>query len=85
MDYRGQQLSERIHYILVILFGAIAWFAGFYYTDFQQTFYGWLVGLVLSLLLCIPDWPWYNRNKVQWLEEIPDHTAAIKAMKAKTK
>ena len=41
MDYRGQQLSEKIHYILVILFGAIAWIVGYYHGDFQQTFYGW--------------------------------------------
>jgi hypothetical protein len=27
-DYRGQQLSEKIHYVLIILFGAIAWIVG---------------------------------------------------------
>lgn len=45
MDYRGQRLSERIHYILVILFGAVAWIVGFYYTDFELTFNGWYVGI----------------------------------------
>jgi hypothetical protein len=21
----------------------------------------------------VPDWPFYNRHPVQWLEDIPDH------------
>lgn len=29
--------------------------------------------------VCIPDWPFYNNNKVEWLDEIPDHTANWKA------
>jgi signal peptidase complex subunit 1 len=34
--------------------------------------YGWFCGLVLALLLCIPDWPMYNKNPVRWLGAIPD-------------
>jgi hypothetical protein len=39
--------------------------------DFETTVYGWFCGLVLSLLLCIPDWPMYNTKKVKWLGSIP--------------
>lgn len=51
MDYRGQQLCEYIYTILVILFGSIAWVYGYLKEDFSFTFYGWAVGLVLSLLV----------------------------------
>jgi len=70
MDYRGQKLSEYIYSILTILFGAIAWLIGYYKQDFSIAFHGWAVGLIISLLLCIPDWPMFNRNAVVWLEEI---------------
>lgn len=33
--------------------------------------------------VCIPDWPWYNRNPVQWLPELPDHSAESLKKKAK--
>ena len=50
-DYRGQKLSEYVYYIIIILFGAIAWFVGYAQADFLSTFYGWLGGLGLSLLV----------------------------------
>eukprot|EP01032_Pedospumella_encystans_P015213 gene15213-17419_t len=70
MDYKGQRLSEYIYSILTILFGGVAWIVGYVKGDFQVTFYGWAAGLALALLLCIPDWPMYNRNPVTWLEEV---------------
>jgi Microsomal signal peptidase 12 kDa subunit (SPC12) len=24
------------------------------------------------LQLCVPDWPFYNRNPIQWLDSVPD-------------
>ena len=69
-DYKGQMWSEYIYYFLTIFFGAVAWIVGYVQEDFNYTVYGWSVGLVLSLLLCIPDWPFFNRNPVQWLDEV---------------
>ena len=81
----GQKLSENIHYFLVILFGGIAWLYGYYLNDFEKTFYGWAAGLGLSLIICIPDWPFYNRHPVEWLDEIPEHsTEAKKSIYKKT-
>jgi hypothetical protein len=51
MDYKGQQLNEYIFSILTILCGAIALIIGWVKQDFQVTFYGWSVGLVLSLIV----------------------------------
>jgi len=70
MDYKGHQLSENIYYFLTIICGLIAWIVGYVKEDFQLTVYGWTVGLVLSLILCIPDWPMFNRNPVHWLDEV---------------
>ena len=83
MDYKGQQLSENIYYVLCILCGAIAWVVGFIQGDFSLTVYGWAVGLGLSLLICIPDWPFFNRHPVQWLEEIQGAPKETKKKKDK--
>lgn len=69
MDFRGQQFSEYLYYFLTIFFGAIAWLVGYVKNDFQVTVNGWAIGLVLALILCIPDWPMYNRYPVKWAEK----------------
>ena len=57
----------------------------------------WLAGLVLAMVICVPDWPIFNRNPTPWLEEIPsarkqtvvddddEDEAPAKASKAKKK
>mmetsp|Transcript_17859 Transcript_17859/g.38887 ORF Transcript_17859/g.38887 Transcript_17859/m.38887 type:complete len:96 (-) Transcript_17859:89-376(-) len=86
MDYKGQKLCEYIYSILTILLGAIAWVVGYVKNDFYVTYLGWGVGLVLSLLLCIPDWPMFNRNPVVWLEEVGKcNKLKVKSSKKKAK
>lgn len=84
---------------------AIAWIYGYVKQDFYFTFWGWLIGLVLSLLvsvffksrililnrnllslfvfyqLCIPDWPIFNRDPVQWLTKVGQSNAPVAAAK----
>ena len=71
MDYKGQKLSEQIYLVLIPAVGSFAWVFGYLAQDFKTTFYGWLAGLVLAMLICVPDWPIFNRNPTPWLEEIP--------------
>ena len=97
MDYKGQKLSEQIYLVLIPAVGSVAWVFGYLAQDFKQTFYGWLAGLVLAMLICVPDWPIFNRNPTPWLEEIPsarkqtvvddddEDEAPAKASKAKKK
>ena len=68
MDYKGQMLCEYIYSIICVGCTIIAWIAGWYQQNFYVTFQGWCIGMVLSLILCIPDWPMYNRNKVSTLQ-----------------
>ena len=28
--------------------------------------------MVISVVLCVPDWPIYNKHPIKWLESIPD-------------
>ena len=97
MDYKGQKLSEQIYLVLIPAVGSVAWVFGYLAQDFKTTFYGWLAGLVLAMVICVPDWPIFNRNPTPWLEEIPsarkqtvvddddEDEAPAKASKAKKK
>jgi signal peptidase complex subunit 1 len=70
-DFQGQKLSEYLYYYLIILCGAAGWIYGYMQQSFLPTFYAWAVGLALSLIVCTPDWPFYNRHPVAWLKEFP--------------
>jgi len=31
--------------------------------------------MILSIIICVPDWPWFNRHPVKWLDSVPDRRA----------
>mmetsp|Transcript_17642 Transcript_17642/g.17078 ORF Transcript_17642/g.17078 Transcript_17642/m.17078 type:complete len:84 (+) Transcript_17642:124-375(+) len=72
MDYEGQKLSENLFCYIIIAFGAVGWVIGYFHQDFTYVFYLWSVGMVISVVLCVPDWPFFNRHPVQWLDSVPD-------------
>jgi len=72
MDYEGQKLAEDLFYYIILIFGAIGWIYGYFQQDFAYVFYAWSVGMVTSVVLCVPDWPFFNRHPVQWLESVPE-------------
>mmetsp|Transcript_80940 Transcript_80940/g.161367 ORF Transcript_80940/g.161367 Transcript_80940/m.161367 type:complete len:89 (-) Transcript_80940:244-510(-) len=66
MDYQGQRLSELLYYWIIIVFGAVGWVWGFFEKDFMCTFRAWAVGVAISVVLCVPDWPWFRKSPVKW-------------------
>mmetsp|Transcript_28118 Transcript_28118/g.40258 ORF Transcript_28118/g.40258 Transcript_28118/m.40258 type:complete len:83 (+) Transcript_28118:61-309(+) len=72
MDYKGQQLSEFFFYYITIIFGGLGWIVGYIHQDFSYVFYPWLAGVILSTILCVPDWPFYNRHPIKWIESVPE-------------
>ncbi|KAJ1607881.1 hypothetical protein OJ253_2140 [Cryptosporidium canis] len=66
-DFKGQDLAYKIQERLVIFTGVISFFIGFYYQKFYYTVLTTLVGLAITILVCVPSWPMYCRNKVNWL------------------
>ena len=79
MDYQGQKLAEMIYLYLIVILGAIGWVFGYVAQSFKITFTVWLGGLVVSMILCVPDWPMYNPHPVEWLKEIPASSPEDKA------
>ncbi|GAX23251.1 signal peptidase complex subunit 1 [Fistulifera solaris] len=79
MDYEGQKLAELIFYIIILTFGCVGWVIGYFQEDFTVVFQAWLAGVVLSVILCVPDWPFYNRHPIKWLESVPDRRQHAKS------
>mmetsp|Transcript_37520 Transcript_37520/g.81753 ORF Transcript_37520/g.81753 Transcript_37520/m.81753 type:complete len:80 (+) Transcript_37520:292-531(+) len=71
MDYEGQKLSELLFHWIILSFGAVGWIVGYFHQDFSYVFYAWSVGTLISIVLCVPDWPFYNKHPVKWLDQIP--------------
>mmetsp|Transcript_7901 Transcript_7901/g.9180 ORF Transcript_7901/g.9180 Transcript_7901/m.9180 type:complete len:85 (-) Transcript_7901:247-501(-) len=72
MDYKGQELSELFFYYITLILGGVGWVIGYFRQEFFIVFKFWLVGVVISAVLCVPDWPIYNRNPIKWLDSVPD-------------
>eukprot|EP00935_MAST-01C_sp_MAST-1C-sp1_P000506 g506.t1 len=79
------ELVERLYQLIIILFSAVGFGIGYVKADFRYTFYIWLAGMCISIILCTPDWPWFNRNPVSWLPSIPERVEKEKEQAAKGK
>ncbi|TRY52017.1 Microsomal signal peptidase subunit(SPC12) [Cryptosporidium tyzzeri] len=66
-DFSGQDLAYKIQERLVVLTGIMSFIIGFYHQKFYYTVLTTLLGLAITLLVCVPSWPMYCRNKVNWL------------------
>ena len=39
---------------------------GYVEQSFRLTFYIAAAGLAVAAVVCVPDWPWFNRNPMPW-------------------
>jgi len=70
VDYQGQKISEYIYVTITCAAGLVAWFIGYWENDFQVSVHGWAIGIIISVILCVPDWPMYNKKPVTWLKKV---------------
>ncbi|KAM7455700.1 hypothetical protein BLSTO_03542 [Blastocystis sp. subtype 1] len=66
MDFKGQKLAFFLTYLIIISFSVIGALAGIVMDSFYLAFKIVVAGLIVASVVCIPDWPFYNRNPVQW-------------------
>lgn len=69
MDLKGQQLSERtfmgVMWTVTILSAVLT----FILDDVTIMFFTFAGGLALSALICVPEWPMFNRNPLSFVKE----------------
>lgn len=72
MDYVGQQFAQQLSHCLCAVFATIGTIVGYYTQRMQDGVYIALVGVILSLIICIPPWPClYQKNPIKWQKAKP--------------
>ncbi|KAK7966531.1 uncharacterized protein PG986_000808 [Apiospora aurea] len=67
IDFEGQKLAEIISTIMLSLAGTIAFFVGYFMQDIALALKVGLAGTVVTFLVVIPPWPFFNKHPVKWL------------------
>ncbi|CAK7269127.1 hypothetical protein SEPCBS57363_003447 [Sporothrix epigloea] len=67
IDFEGQKLSETLATILLCIVGAITFLAGYILQDIKLSVYIALAGTVITFIVIVPPWPFFNKNPVKWL------------------
>ena len=68
MDWQGQKLSEKLMEIMLIAFAAVAFIVGYMVGSFQTMLLIYAGGVVLTALITVPNWPFFNRHPLNWLD-----------------
>ncbi|EGG15654.1 signal peptidase complex subunit 1 [Cavenderia fasciculata] len=68
MDFEGQKLAEKLYQYIIILFGIIGWIAGFIKQSFQITVYSVALGTLIALIVCLPNYSFFNKHQLKWLQ-----------------
>lgn len=66
-DFKGQKLADQLSTVLLSVFGAVAFLAGYITQDIYITLYAGLAGTALVLLLVVPPWPYLNKSPSPFL------------------
>ena len=80
VDFKGQYLAEQLFQYITITATVIGFFYGWFAQSFERTFECWAVGVVISIIVCVPDWWFYRKNPINWRE--PDYGDSVSCCRA---
>ncbi|KAJ4834054.1 hypothetical protein Tsubulata_017218 [Turnera subulata] len=70
MDWQGQKLAEQLMQIMLLAFAVVAFATGYVLGSFQMMVLVYAGGVLLTSLITIPNWPWFNRHPLKWLDPL---------------
>ncbi|KAL3835681.1 hypothetical protein ACJIZ3_010417 [Penstemon smallii] len=75
MDWQGQKLAEQLMQLMLVIFGVVAFITGYVLGSFQTMMLIYGAGVVLTSLIIVPNWPFFNRSHLKWLDpsEVEKH------------
>jgi len=76
IDFEGQRLAEFLTTTLLVIVGAVAFFAGLSLQDIKLSLYLGLGGTALTFALVVPPWPFFKRRPVKWLPVAGNNVAS---------
>lgn len=78
MDFQGQKLAEQLLFYILIIFATISFVVGYAMKDFSLMTKINGVGLFVTVVAVLPDWPWYNKHPLRWLPALKPPTKVSK-------
>ncbi|VDD85809.1 unnamed protein product [Enterobius vermicularis] len=66
IDFVGQRKAERIYQVILVLFAIIGFILGYITQQLSVAIYTLGIGLLLSVLLVVPPWPFLRQNPIHW-------------------
>ena len=68
MDWQGQKRAEMLMQVLLVAAAVAAFLVGYALGDFQLMLLIYAGGVALTALVTVPDWPFFNRSPLKWLD-----------------
>ncbi|KAL8111645.1 signal peptidase complex subunit 1-like [Apium graveolens] len=68
MDWQGQKLAEQLMQIILVAFAVVAFLTGYVLGSFRMMLLIYAGGVVLTTLITVPNWPFFNRHPLKWLD-----------------
>lgn len=68
MDWQGQKLAEQLMQIMLLGFAVVGFLTGYVLGSFQMMILIYAGGVLLTTLVTIPNWPFFNRHALKWLD-----------------
>ncbi|PKA48731.1 putative signal peptidase complex subunit 1 [Apostasia shenzhenica] len=68
MDWQGQKLAEKLMEILLMAFAVASFVVGYAIGSFQIMLLVYASGVLLTVLITVPNWSFFNRHSLNWLD-----------------
>jgi len=68
MDWLGQKRAEMLMQVLLVASAVAAFLVGYVRADFQLMLLVYAGSVVLTALVTVPNWPFFNHNPLKWLD-----------------
>lgn len=73
VDFKGQELSEKLFQTCIVLFSAVAFVVGYSVGSFSVLMYIFGSGVALAAVISVPDYPYLNQYPLEWLpRKVPE-------------
>ncbi|KAG5221970.1 signal peptidase complex [Salix suchowensis] len=68
MDWQGQKLVELWMQVMLLVFAVVAFVTGYITASFRTMMLIYAGGVVFTSLVTVPNWPFFNRHPLKWLD-----------------
>eukprot|EP01018_Ginkgo_biloba_P005101 Gb_28877 [translate_table: standard] len=68
MDWQGHKLSELLMRIMLVASALVAFVTGYIISFFKNMLIIYAAEVIITLLTTVPNWPFFNRHPLQWVD-----------------